>query len=119
MTNRAAVDLSNFGPSTVFTRGTNLKIQDLNTVQAQSDFSSKFAAFGMKLHVLAGFDFALDEPVVYGALNKAQGGITPTKPVTLAGTPIDGAVVNEIGRSYRVTNNFVSKAYGFYAQDMV
>ena len=119
MTNRTAVDLSNFGPSTVFTRGTNLKIQDLNTVQAQSDFSSKFVALGMKHHVLAGFDFARDGRVVYGALNEAQGGITPTKPVTLAGTPNDGAVVNEIGRSYRTTNDFVSKTYGFYAQDMV
>ncbi|MFO1342844.1 MAG: hypothetical protein U1F05_06910 [Burkholderiales bacterium] len=28
-TNPAAVDLSNFGPNTVFTRGLNLKIQDL------------------------------------------------------------------------------------------
>ncbi len=118
-TNRAAVDLSNFGPSTVFTRGTNLKIQDLDTVQAQSDFSSKFAAFGMKHHLLAGVDFARDERVVYGQLNVAQGGIVPVKPVTLAGTPNDRLVVNEIGRSYRATNDFVSKAYGFYAQDMV
>ena len=117
--NRAAVDLSNFGPSTVFMRGTNLKIQDLDTVQAQSDFSSKFAAFGMKHHLLAGVDFARDERVVFGQLNVAQGGIAAVKPVTLAGTPNDGAVINEIGRSYRTSNDFTSKAYGFYAQDIV
>jgi len=118
-TNRAAVDLSNFGPNTVFTRGTNLKVQDLDTVQVQSDLSAKFVGLGVKHHVLAGVDYSHDERVVYGALNAAQGGIAPVKPVTLAGTPNDGLVVNEIGRSYRATNDFASKAFGIYAQDML
>ena len=118
-TNGAAVDLSNFGPSTVFTRGTNLKIQDLDTVQAQSDFSSNFSAFGMKHQLLTGVDLSRDQRTVFSALSVAQGGINPAKPVTLAGTPNDGAVINEIGRSYRATNDFTSKAFGFYAQDMV
>ncbi len=118
-TNRAAVDLSNFGPSTVFTRGTNLKIQDLETVQAQSDLSSKFAAFGMKHSLLAGVDYGRDKRSVYGALSVAQGGLATTKPTTLAGTPNDGALTNEIGRPLRVTNDFVAEAFGAYAQDMV
>ena len=118
-TNPAAVDLSNFGPNTVFTRGLNLKIQDLDTVQAQSDFSSKFAAFGMKHHLLAGVDYSRDERTVYGALSAAQGGLPTTKPTTQAGTPNDGAVTNEFGRPLRVTNDFVAKAFGVYAQDMV
>ena len=118
-TNRAAVDLSNFGPNTLFTRGTNLKIQDLDTLQAQSDLSSKFVAAGMKHHVLAGFDYARDERSVYGAVTAAQGATVPVKPTTLAGTPNDGAVVNEFTRSLRVTNNFVSKAFGAYVQDLV
>jgi catecholate siderophore receptor len=35
-----------FGPNTVFTRGTQLKIQDMDTVHLQSDFSRKFEALG-------------------------------------------------------------------------
>lgn len=119
ITNPAAVDLSNFGPNTVFTRGLNLKIQDLDTVQLQSDLSAKFSAFGTRHQVLAGFDYARDERTVYGALSAAQGGLPTTKPVTQAGTPDDGAVVNEIGRPLRVTNDFVSRAFGVYAQDLV
>ena len=119
ITNPAAVDLSNFGPNTVFTRGTNLKIQDLNTVQLQSDLSSKFTALGMKHSLLAGVDYSRDERTQYGALSVAQGGLPTTKPTTLAGTPNDGAVTNEIGRPLRVTNDFVAKAFGVYAQDMV
>ncbi len=117
--NRVAVDLSNFGPSTVYTRGTNLKIQDLDTLQAQSDLSAKFAAAGMKHHLLAGFDFARDERVVYAARNVAQGGLVPVKPVTLAGTPNDGAVVGEFSRVLRAGNDFVAKAMGIYVQDIV
>jgi catecholate siderophore receptor len=119
VTNPSAIDLTNFGPGTVFTRGTNLKIQGLDTVQVQSDLSKKFAALGMKHHVLAGVDYARDERTVYGALSAAQGAFVPIKPTTLAGAPNDGAVVNEFARSYRVTNDFASKAFGIYAQDMV
>ena len=72
ITNPAAVDLSNFGPNTVFTRGTNLKIQDLNTVQLQGDLSSKFTALGMKHSLLAGVDYSRDERTQYGALSVAQ-----------------------------------------------
>jgi catecholate siderophore receptor len=117
--NRAAVDLSNFGSTTVFTRGTNLKVQDLDTVQAQSDLSAKFAAVGVKHHLLAGIDYARDERVVYGARNLAQGGTAPIKPVTFAGTPNDGAAINEFSRVLRPTNDFVSKAWGVYAQDII
>jgi catecholate siderophore receptor len=118
-TNRAAVDLSNFGPSTVLTRGTNLKLQDLDTVQAQSDLSAKFNTLGYKHHALAGVDYSRDERSVYGALNVAQGGTAPVKPTTLAGTPNDGATVDEFGRVPRTTNDFTATGFGAYVQDLI
>jgi catecholate siderophore receptor len=53
---RLAVTLDTFGPGTVITRGTQLKIQDLDTWFAQSDYSGKFNALGMRHEVLAGID---------------------------------------------------------------
>ena len=114
-----AVDLSTFGPNTVLTRGTQLKVQDLDTLNFQSDFSTKFNALGYKHELLTGFDFAREEKTVFSALSADQGGVVPTKPNSLAGTPNDGASVDESLRSFRTSSNFVAKAYGLYAQDML
>ncbi len=111
--------LANLAGTTGLTRGTNLKIQDLDTTQLQSDLSSKFAAFGMKHHLLAGFDFARDDRTVFAARSAAQGGVTLAKPTTAIGTPDDGASVDEATRVLRVGNDFVAKAWGAYAQDTV
>jgi catecholate siderophore receptor len=114
-----AADLSNFGPNTVFTRGTQLKVQDVETVHAQSDYSTKFTAWGVRHELQAGVDLAHEKKTVYSALNAAQGGVTLTKPSTLAGTPDDGAWIDEGSRTFRVGNDFVNKAWGVYAQDLV
>jgi catecholate siderophore receptor len=113
----AANTLVGLGPTTVFTRGTNLKVQDLETSQVQSDFSSKFAAFGLRHHLLAGIDWARDERVVYAARNAAQGGVTLTKPTALVGSPDDGAAVQEGSRVFRRGNDFIAKSLGVYVQD--
>lgn len=112
-------DLTNFGPGTVFTRGNNLKIQDVDVTQAQSDLTAKVDAFGLKHELTTGIDFAREEKVVYGARSATQGGVTLTKPTTTAGTPDDGASVNEGSRVLRSTSQFVSKAWGVYAQDLI
>jgi catecholate siderophore receptor len=112
-------DIASFGAATAFTRGTNLKIQNLQTIQAQSDFSSKFAAFGMKHHLLAGIDLARDDREVFAARSALQGGVTLAKPTTLAGTPFDGAVVDEGSRLLRRANDFRSETLGVYVQDMI
>ncbi|MEY4883142.1 MAG: hypothetical protein RIS34_996 [Pseudomonadota bacterium] len=117
--NPAAVDLSNFGPNTVLARGTNLKIQDMDTLSAQSDFSSKFNALGLRHELLTGADFAQDKKTVYLARSALQGGVTLTKPNTTAGTPDDGAWQNEASRILRVGNEFSSTGMGIYAQDLV
>jgi catecholate siderophore receptor len=117
--NGQAADLSNFGPGTMFTRGTQLKIQDVETLHAQSDLSAKFAALGVRHELQAGIDLAREEKTVYAALGAAQGGVTLTKPTTLAGTPGDGAWIDEGQRRLRVGNQFTAKAWGVYAQDLV
>lgn len=114
-----AVTLANFGPNTVFNRGTQLKIQDMDNLYAQSDYSGKFQAWGVKHEVLAGIDYAHEERKVFGALNAAQGGVTLTKPPTTAGTPDDGAWINEGSRILGTNNDYVSKGLGVYAQDLI
>ncbi|MES2423629.1 MAG: TonB-dependent receptor, partial [Pseudomonadota bacterium] len=114
-----AVDLTNFGPGTVFTRGTQLKVQDFNTIHAQSDLSTKFNAWGYQHTLQTGIDFAREEKIVYSALSAGQGGVVPVKPNTTAGTPFDGASVNEGLRSFRDGNQFTAKAFGIYAQDLI
>jgi len=116
---KTAVSLATFSPSTVITRGTHLKVQDLDTLFLQSDYSGKFEALGFKHQVQAGLDFAQEEKTVYAALNAAQGGVVPTKPTTTVGTPNDGAWVDESLRKFRVGNQYESKAQGLYLQDLV
>ncbi len=119
-TGNVANTLAGFGPLTPFSRGSNNKIQDLETSQVQSDLSSKFRALGFKHFVLAGIDYAKDEKVVYAARSLAQGGVTLTKATTLAGTPNDGTGgVDEGSRVLRPGNDFNAKALGVYFQDNI
>ncbi len=114
-----SVSLDNFGPGTVLTRGTHLKIQKLDSVQAQSDFSTKFDALGVKHELIAGVDVSREERTVYAARSAAQGGVTITKPTTTVGTPEDGASVNEASRVLRVNNAYVATGVGAYVQDVI
>ncbi|HSV45825.1 MAG TPA: TonB-dependent receptor, partial [Ramlibacter sp.] len=107
-----AVFLSNFGPGTVFTRGGNPKIQDVEVTQLQSDYSAKVQAWGMRHELMAGFDSAIEKKAVYAASGL-------TKPTTLAGTPNDGAWVDESSRTLRTGSQFEARAWGVYAQDLV
>lgn len=114
-----AASLATFGPSTVVTRGTHLKVQDVRNLYVQSDFSGKFEGLGVKHEVLAGADYAIERKRVYAALSAAQGGVVPTKPTTSIGAENDGAWIDESLRSFRVGNEYLSRGLGFYAQDLV
>jgi catecholate siderophore receptor len=114
-----AVSLDTFGPSTVINRGTQLKIQDMDTLFAQSDLSTRFSAAGFRHELQAGVDYAREEKVVYAARSAAQGGVNLVKPPTTIGTPDDGAAVNEATRVLRVASRYTSKAAGVYVQDLV
>ncbi|OYU12728.1 MAG: TonB-dependent siderophore receptor [Comamonadaceae bacterium PBBC1] len=116
---RQAVSLATFGPNTVINRGNNLKIQDMDTLHVQSDFSKKFQALGLKHELLAGVDLATEDKTVYAARTTAQGGVTINKPTTTIGTPNDGAWVDESTRVLRVNNQYSSTGWGAYLQDLV
>ncbi|UUX96060.1 TonB-dependent receptor [Aquabacterium sp. J223] len=115
----AAIGLNNFGPNTVFTRGSNYKIQDVDTLHVQSDLSTAFDALGVRHELLAGVDFTREAKDVYIPRTAAQGGVNLTKPTTTAGTPGDGAWVDEDSRILRDNNAFVAKGYGAFVQDVV
>ena len=116
---RVAVSLATFGPDTVITRGSQLKIQDLQTLHAQSDLSAKFESLGFKHEVQAGIDYAKEEKQVFGARSAAQGGVTLTKPNTTVGKPNDGASIDEASRVLRTANEYTSQGVGVYAQDLL
>ena len=107
-----AVALDTFNPGTILSRGNNAKIQDLNALYAQSDYSQKLTAWGLKHEIMAGLDFARESKNVYAAS-------AVTKPSTLAGTPSDGAAINESARSVLRSSAFEAQNLGAYAQDMV
>jgi catecholate siderophore receptor len=114
-----AASLGTLSGNTVLTRGTQNKIQDMNNLHAQSDYSTKFEALGFKHELVSGVDLALENRSVYGARNAAQGGVDLTKSTTTVGTPDEGAAVNERLRVLRKTNQFDSAGWGAYVQDLV
>lgn len=115
----ASTTLANLSPATVLRRGTNLKVQDVDTLHAQSDFSTKLEALGLKHEVQAGVDFAHEQKVVYAARSAAQGGVDIAKPNTTLGSPDDGASIDEARRVLRVGNQFDARGWGAYLQDLV
>jgi len=117
--NKTAVSLATIGPDTVLTRNLQIKKQDMQTVTAQSDLSAKLKGLGVNHLLQTGVDFASEKKQVYAAYSAAQGGIVPVKPNTTIGTPFDGASNDESLRSFRTNNEYVSKSYGAYLQDMI
>ncbi len=113
-----AVSPATIGPGTVLNRGSQNKIQDMDSVYLQSDYSGRFEAFGLKHALLSGIDVAVDDFHRYAAVTPA--GVTiPAKPTTTIGTPGDNGAVDEGLRSVRRSQTFDAKAIGIYAQDMV
>ncbi len=99
--------------STVLCRGTNNKIQDMQTTYVQSDYSKKFDALGVEHEILTGIDYAHEKFTNYNATG------TLVKANTTVGTPGNGVGVNEDLRVLSVGRTFDATALGVYAQDMV
>ena len=111
--NARGTGLDNFSDRTVLSRSSKLKIQDLESLYLQSDYSTQLNALGLKHEILAGIDFANEEKNVYRA-----SGVT-SQPPTLAGTPNDGVSFNEGSRVRSLSSAFTAKNMGVYVQDMV
>jgi catecholate siderophore receptor len=107
--------LETFGPASVITRGTQLKIQNMENTFAQSDFSGRFSALGMRHELMAGVDLANEKKTVFAARTAAQGGVVPTSPPPPFGTPDDGAWIDEATRVLRTSNDYGPTARGLRA----
>lgn len=116
---RTAVTLATFGPDSVINRGTQNKIQDMQTVSLQSDYSDRFKAWGLRHGIQAGADFSQEEKQVFAARSAAQGGVNLTKPGTTIGQPNDGAWIDENSRQLRTASEYTSRGFGLYVQDLI
>jgi catecholate siderophore receptor len=109
--------LNQLNSATELCRGTNLKIQDLDTLQLQSDFSAKFDALSVRHNLLAGVDVSRDEKKVYNptlsspTLDKSR--------ITFGGTVLGSNSVDEASRVLYTSSSFEAKNWGAYLQDMV
>lgn len=109
----AGTGLNNFSDATVLTRGAQNKIQDMEGIYAQSDYTTKFSALGVKHEVFAGVDMAQEGKHVYAVSGGAS------RPATQVGTPDDGAWIDEGARALRTSSAFQANNLGLYAMDMV
>jgi catecholate siderophore receptor len=112
-----AVTADTFSDATVLTRGTNLKIMNMNTQYGQSDYSAKHHWFGRAHNILAGVDGANELFENIGATLPT--GVVLTKARTSVGTPDDGAQVDESQRALAPNRNFHAQALGAYVQDLL
>lgn len=117
--NGSGADLGNFSNNTVFTRGSVLKIQKVDVLQAQSDYTGKQQILGLKNEITTGVDFSREKRQVTAAPNGNNGGITLGKPNITAGSPDDGAWIDESRRILRRGNEFTAEGLGAYVQDLV
>ncbi len=115
---RQPVTLATLSPNSVINRGTQLKVQDMDTLFAQSDYNGRFEFGGFKHSLQAGLDVAKEDKRVYAAIAALQGGVVPVKPTTTFGRPNDGASVDESLRSFRLGNRYSSLAWGAYLQNL-
>jgi len=112
--------LDTISDSTLLTRGTNNKVQDMTTTYAQSDYSNKFNWFGVKNEVLTGVDLAHEVFHNYAVVVPTGVTLDKNTPRTTIGSPNDGSGwVDEAARIQRQAAAFDAKALGLYFQDLV
>ena len=116
----AAPGADTINGSTPLARGTNNKIQDMNTTYVQTDYTNTFDWFGRKNDILTGVDLAHEVFNNHAAVVSAS---VPTldknTPRTTIGTPNDGTSVDEGARSVRRSGSFDAKSVGIYGQDLL
>ena len=122
----AAVGLNNLTDATVLTRGTQLKMQDMNTLNLQSDYSNTLQALGFKHEILTGVDLSRENRRVYTATPGMTGATVTSfytalgliKPNTTVGAGGVGNV-NEDLRQKFLNNQYEATGWGVYFQDLV
>ncbi|QPF76063.1 TonB-dependent receptor [Roseateles sp. DAIF2] len=109
---RKAVTSDTISNATVLTRGSQAKIQDMDTQYLQSDYSGKFGWFGLKHDVTAGLELAHEDFKNYGVPALA-------KPTTTIGNPNDGGSANEAARPVTLNRTFDAKGQAAYVQNLL
>ena len=107
-----STDETTFGNASALVRRPKFKIQDVDTLHAQSDYTNKFRTGSVEHSITAGVDFGREEKDVYSPLS------TGDKPGTTIGTPADGAWINEDARPLYRSSHYRSNAFGAYVQDV-
>ena len=102
-----------FSNASALVRRPKFKIQDVDTLHAQSDYTNKFRTGSIEHTITTGVDFGREEKDVYAPLS------TGSKPGTTIGTPADGAWINEDGRPLYHSSHYRSNAFGAYVQARV
>ncbi|RVT51721.1 TonB-dependent receptor [Rubrivivax albus] len=110
------ITFDNIGADTVLNRGANAKIQDMEAVYLQSDYSGRFGWFGLQHEVLAGMDLAIEDFTRYSAVAPAG---FPGKGTTTIGSPGATGSVDESLRNVYRSQQFDANGLGLYAQDLV
>ena len=106
--------------STLLTRGTNNKVQNLHTTYAQTDYSREFDWVGMHHEVLGGIDLAHERFQGFNVAALPPGVVlNKNAPRPTLGRPNDGTFVDESLRIRRLASDFDAKALGTYVQDLV
>lgn len=113
--------LDTIGDATILTRGTQNKVQDMDTTYLQFNYTNQFDWLGVGHEVLAGLDLAHEDFAGYNT-GTLPPGVTLDKnsPRVLLGTPNNGlGWVDEGLRIKRQQSAFDARAAGLFAQDLV
>lgn len=116
-TGSPAVTSSNLSGATALTRsGLSPRQDDIDGLYLQSDYSNRFAWFGLRHDILGGVDAAkesADRFTAYGTV-----GTNYNKGGTSVGTPNDGRFTAALP-TYRKGSDYSGRSFGVYAQDLV
>ncbi len=111
-TGGVATTLTNIGSNTILTRTPKGRRASSNITQAQSDYTTKFDAWGKKHDLIAGVDLFMEQASRNNNV-PGPGGL----PSTTVGTPNDGA--NRVDTRAIPMATFDADSLGMYAQDTV
>jgi catecholate siderophore receptor len=104
------------GPDTLLNRGSQNKIQDMEGIYLQSDYSGHVSGLGLQHELLAGVDLALEDFTRYSAVSPPD---MSGKGTTTIGSPGAAGWVDETLRAVRRSQQFDATALGLYAQDLM
>ena len=112
--------LDTISDATLLNRGTNNKVQDMNSGYLQFDYTNRFNWFGTSNEVLAGLDLANEDFSGFAMITPPGVTLDKNSPRTTLGTPDNGyGWVDESLRIKRQQAAFEARAVGVFAQDLI